>query len=130
MNTFGEFFKKYIDISKLPDSINNSELLNISVNSDYRGMDIHIGSEALIDRQNIFQAESMIRSSILNLAVCYLYPHYDSTLFDLDYYPQLILELKRRNATLNGTLNDSSVSIEGNRLILELKHGGKDFLSL
>ena len=81
-----------------------------------------------VKRDDIFLAEDMIKKSVLALSDCRYEPHYDSSLFDLSYYQELIKELKRRNASLNGTLNDSEVQIRDNELIIELKHGGKDFL--
>ena len=128
MKSFGEFFKKYIDVSKLPDSINNSIILNVSVDSVNRTMFISAQCPALVDRNDIFLTENLIRNGVLNLTGCYFSPRYDSTLFDTDYFPQLVLELKRRNASLNGTLNDSTVTMDGNRLVIELKHGGKELL--
>ena len=128
MKSFGEFFEKYIDVSKLPDSINNSIILNVSVDSVNRTMFISAQCPALVDRNDIFLTENLIRNGVLNLTGCYFSPRYDSTLFDTDYFPQLVLELKRRNASLNGTLNDSTVTMDGNRLVIELKHGGKELL--
>ncbi len=110
MKKFADIFKNYIDIKKLPSSINNSIVTEV------------------IDREDIFNAESMIRNSVLGLYGCSYYPHYDSTLFDLSYYPELVKELKRRNASLNGTLNDSTAEIKDKELLIDLKHGGKDFL--
>ena len=128
MKNFSDFFGNYIDISKLPESINKSIIINVKVDAGERWMEIQAECAGLIERKDIFEAENMIKQSILNLSVCYFIPHYDGTLFDLSYYPQLIMELKRRNATLNGTLNDSTVEQKDHRLIIDLKHGGRDIL--
>ena len=128
MKKFADIFKNYIDIKNLPSSINNSIVTKTAVNTNSRIMNIDAQCSEVIDREDIFNAESMIRNSVLGLYGCSYYPHYDSTLFDLSYYPELVKELKRRNASLNGTLNDSTAEIKDKELLIDLKHGGKDFL--
>ncbi len=128
MKKFEEFFSNYLDLSKVCPAIKESEILHINIDTSARSMAIEAKCPALADHKDIIDTENIIKSSILNLSDCRFMPRYDGELFDLDYYPQLILELKRRCISLNGTLNDSSVSLDGNRLIVELKHGGKDLL--
>ena len=128
MKTFSDFFGRYLDISKLPDSINNSQVINIKTDSVIRSMEIYIECFELVDRKTIFDAEKIICKSVLNLSQCFLNPHYESSLFSAEYYPELILELKRRCASLNGTLNESSAELKDNKFIITLQHGGKDIL--
>ncbi len=128
MNTFSECFRKYIDTKNLPDGINYSIISNVKVDSSARVMEIYAQCSELIDRASIFEAERKICESMLGLSKCFFYPHYDSTLFDIEYYPQLVLELKRRNASLNGTLNDSKAEVKENTIVVYLQHGGRDIL--
>ncbi len=128
MNKFTDFFGRYIDIKNLPDGINNSVISNIKVDSEQRVMNIYVECSELLDRKDIFETERKIKQSVLNLSNCFFRPHYESILFDIGYYPQLVMELKRRNASLNGTLNDSTAEIVGNRIVIYLQHGGKDLL--
>ena len=118
MNRFVDFFGRYIDTKNLPDGIYNSIISNIKIDSGQRVMNIYAECGELIDRKAIFEAERKIRESVLNLAQCFFRPHYESILFDIGYYPQLVMELKRRNASLNGTLNDSTAEIVGNRIVI------------
>ena len=46
----------------------------------------------------------------------------------MEYYPNLVQELKRRDASINGTLNQSSARLEGDKLIVTLSHGGGNLL--
>ena len=128
MKTFSDIFKKYIDVNKLPASIAESIVTGSNVNSQERSLIIDAECHQLINREDIFQVENLIRQSVLALYSCYFQPHYDSTLFETEYYSQLVLELKRRNASLNGTLNDSIAEIKDKTIFIELKHGGMDFL--
>lgn len=128
MKTFSDFFGRYIETSKLPEIIKNSKILNVKIDSAVCSMEIEAECSELIDRKSIFNAEKLICSGLLNISQCFFKPHYDSILFSVDYYPELILELKRRCASLNGTLNDSSAELKDNNLIITLQHGGKDIL--
>ena len=128
MKTFAGLFEKYIDTKKLPDSVNNSIITKTSISSENRTMHIYADCSELINREDIFLAEKLIRESVLALYNCFFTPHYESSLFNTDYYMQMVFELKRRNASLNGTLNDSSAEIEDKSIVIDLKHGGMDFL--
>lgn len=128
MKTFSDFFGKYVDMKTIPKNISKSRILNVKLDSVVRSMEIDAECSDLIDRKSIFSAEKLICSSVLNLAQCFINPHYDSTLFSIDYYPELVFELKRRCASLNGILNDSVAELKDNTLIITLQHGGKDIL--
>ena len=103
MNKFIDFFGRYINLKDLPDGINNSVISNIKIDSEQRVMNIYAECSELLDRKDIFETERKIKESVLNLSNCFFRPHYESMLFDIGYYPQLVMELKRRNASLNGT---------------------------
>lgn len=128
MKTLADFFSKYLDKTNIPTVIADSIILNVKMNSVERSIKIYIECSKLIDRKIIFDTEKIILNSILSLQKCFIFPHYSSKLFTVDYYPQLVFELKRQNASLNGTLNNSVACIKDNNLIITLKHGGKDIL--
>ncbi len=128
MNTFSDFFGRYIETDSLPDSILHSTIQHIKMDSAARSMEIDAECGELTDRKAIFETERRLRESVLNLSQCFFHPHYDSTLFDIAYYPQLVLELKRRNASLNGTLNDATAELKDHTIVIYLQHGGKDIL--
>ena len=91
-------------------------------------MDIVAEFGALIRTESLFDVEKKICSSILNLSQCHILPRYDAELFTEEFFPELVTELKRRNASLNGTLNDVQVRSSDDTLIITLQHGGKDIL--
>ncbi len=128
MNSFSELFGKYVETEKITDAVKNSEVENVEIDAGQRIMQIYMRFGSLIDRRELFEAEDRICRSILNLSDCRIIPKYESEMFDTGYYPHLVMELKRRNASLNGTLNESTAEQHDHRLIIELKHGGKDIL--
>ena len=130
MNTFFDFFSGYIDTKSLPDNINSSVIVNIEIDSARRMMNIYLKCSELLERKDIFEAEKRICKSVLSLSLCFIHPRYESILFDIGYYPQMVAELKRRNASLNGTLNDSSAEVKENKIVIYLQHGGVDILTM
>lgn len=128
MNKFAEIFRNYINVDQLPEAISESIVKRTGIDIHSRTLSIDAECPSLIDKEDIYTVEDMIRKSVLALYGCDFYPHYDSSLFDIDYYPQLLKELKRRNASLNGTLNDSTAEINNKEIVIDLRHGGKDFL--
>ena len=128
LTSFFDCFHDYIDISKLPDQLIGSTISNVQIDSENRIMKVRVNCLQLINRNALFTAEKMICGSELHLMQCHIFPKYDSSLFNEDYYPELIMELKRRCASMNGTMNDSTLRIENNGLIITLKHGGAELL--
>ncbi len=66
--------------------------------------------------------------SELNLSFVTIQPHFPEESFSEDYYPELVEELRRRIASLNGTVKDSTARVEGERLTVTLAHGGAEIL--
>ena len=128
MNRFSDFFGKYLDVSMLPDSLRESGISNVKINSQTRAMEIFAELSALVSNEELFKAEKLICGSIFELMQCRIYPRYPSDLFEEGYYPELVKELKRRYASLNGTLKDSSARIVDDDIIIMLQHGGKQLL--
>lgn len=128
MNKFSDFFGKYMDISSFPECVKEGNILDIRMDSEKRSMEINTEFSALVSAETIFNTEKTVCNSILGLFQCHILPKYDPELFEESYYPELIKELKRRNATLNGTFNDSAVRIEDKDMIITLRHGGMDML--
>lgn len=128
MYTLENLIEKYVDTEKLKDVIKNCTLKNVKIDMKNRIMYIDAFFSALVKRDYLFAAEKTIAASPLMLSGCYIRPKYDASLFTVDYYPELVSELKRRIATLNGTLKGSTVRVEGERLIITLSHGGVDVL--
>ena len=128
MNRLSEFLTNYVNIEQLPASVGSGEILNIQIDSENRWLDITVSFSRLVPKSELFAAEKLICSGKLQLLNCRLLPRYPKELFTEGYYSECILEAKRRCASLNGTLNDSTARLEDHRLIVTLHHGGKDLL--
>jgi len=125
---FSDCFKNLIDIKELSAAVCGSDIINVVIDSEERTMNIYIYCRELVKRDEFFNAEKLIINSELGLSKCRIYPKFRTDLFSAEYYPELVIELKRRCASLNGTLNDSKAAVNGDKLVIDLKHGGKDIL--
>jgi DNA polymerase-3 subunit alpha (Gram-positive type) len=129
LKTFGEFFSPYIDMSGFPPSISGGEVRKIQIDSENRVLSVKIGLSTPIERDILYKLENQVAAcKQLSLSRAIIYPEYPAECFSLDYYPNLVLELKRREASINGTLKDSSPRLENGALVITLHHGGGEFL--
>ena len=128
MKTFSVFFQNYIDFSGLSDTVLNAEIRDMQVDMKARSLTAVLGFSSLVERTVLFDVEKRIRESSLGLSKAQIQPRFPEILFSTEYYPSLVLELKRRDATLNGSLKDSTVSWENSCLKISLCHGGHEIL--
>ena len=128
MNTFGTYFKKYLDMSKFIPLVGNSQLLKLCVNKEARTLEVSLGFDTLLPREEIFLVEKALVSA-LKLKSAKVNPVFRKECFTVEYYPQLVQELRRLMPSLNGTLTDSVLTVNGNSFDIELFHGGEKLLT-
>ncbi|MBE6823603.1 MAG: PolC-type DNA polymerase III [Ruminococcaceae bacterium] len=129
MKTFGEFFSGYIETAKLPPAVQNGLISQLQIDSNNRIITAEVAFPSLVERRVLYDVENRIQScKELQLAKAKIMPRFPSESFNADYYQNLVLELKRREASINGTLTDSTARVEGNKLLITLTHGGADML--
>ena len=82
-------------------------------------------SPKLLKRADLLRAQDLVAAcKALQISGAQIQPHYPQALFDVSYYPDLVQELKRREASINGTLTGSEAALDGDTLTITLKHGG------
>jgi DNA polymerase III subunit alpha, Gram-positive type len=129
LKTFGEFFSPYIDMSGFPPLISSGEVRKIQIDSENRVLSVKIRFSSPVERETLYKLENQVAAcKQLRLSRAVISPEYPAECFSLDYYPNLVLELKRREASINGTLKDSSPRLENGALVISLHHGGGEFL--
>ncbi|HEX3038507.1 MAG TPA: PolC-type DNA polymerase III [Oscillospiraceae bacterium] len=128
VKTFGDFFQNYIDISKMPSAVCNGEITAMQIDEQNRNIAMKVAFPSFVERRVLFDAEKKIAGSALGLAKASISPKFPSSSFSADCYPDLVLELKRRDASLNGSLKDSAARLQNNKFIVSLGHGGHDML--
>lgn len=127
MSTIGEIFGNNLNL-KLNKDVADGTILNISVNKSARAMTITASFNTLISGKNLFALEESIRNSNLALTKVIVMPKYNKDLFEPSYFQDLVLQVKRKIPSINGTLKDADVNVYGNNLTISLKNGGKAIL--
>lgn len=128
MALFKDIFTDILDFSKISELFQNAEITNIIYEKNLRKITINLRLNNLVDRQSIYFIEDEIKNSTLSPYSVNVRPKFNSNLFTTEYYPQLVIQLKRDTPSFNGSLNNSSISINGDNLVVNLCHGGKDIL--
>lgn len=129
LKTLGELFKRYLEDTILLSSVEQGVVQSMNIDAQKRTMDIDVAFSQPVERRVLFDTEKTLAKSKLNLNFVNIYPKFPKESFSVDYYPQLVQELSRKIASLNGTVKDSTARLEGNRLTVSLKHGGREILA-
>ena len=129
MKNFGEFFSPYIDMAGFPPQIAGSEVKTMQIDSANRTLTVKIGLASLVERGVLYRLEERIAAcKELRLSRAEIHPEFPRECFSPDCYQSLVMELKRREASINGTLKDSSARMENGAFVISLRHGGGELL--
>ena len=129
MKKFGDFFREYIDVSRFPEPVCEGRIASLQIDSAKRRLTANVSFPELVERGVLDTVESSIVSCRqLRLSKASVKPSFPKESFSLDYYPSLVMELKRREASVNGTLSDSRAKLENGKLLITLRHGGGEVL--
>ena len=129
MKSFGDFFNPYIDMAGVPPLIGGGEVRSMQIDSANRTLTVRVGFSSLVERETLYRLEKKIAACRqLRLSRAEIHPEYPKECLSLGYYPSLVMELKRREASVNGTLKDSEPRMEDGALVISLRHGGGEVL--
>ena len=125
MKTFAEVFGTYL---KSPGAAcPEGTVLSLRIDEQNRELAIETAFPALVERPVLFALEEQLREA-LNVRRVTVQPRYAKELFQTEYFSELAQELRRRDASLNGSLKGAAARLEGDTLIITLSHGGRDML--
>ena len=128
MKNFGELFQGYLKDEELLSQLGPGVVQAMRIDSKNRRMELDVAFDKIVKRRVLFDVERKLQKSELNLSFVTIQPHFPEESFSEDYYPELVEELRRRIASLNGTVKDSTARVEGERLTVTLAHGGAEIL--
>ena len=127
MKTFREVFSNYIN-NQINNDILSGNVTDVKVNASLRTLEIFVKFNNLINRSDLHKAENLLKQSSLALNKVVINPCFNKDLFTVDYFSELVSELKLTIPRINGIFGNSSVRIEDNTLIISLNNGGKAVL--
>ena len=126
MKTLEELFGSLPGGAAVPRDAAKGAVKKVNIINETREVTLWVDYPALIERSSLFQAEK-ICSEALGAAVR-IKPHFGADQFNPAYFPHLYAALKRQMPSINGTLNNAEVRLDGDRLIIQLNNGGKALL--
>ncbi len=127
MKTLGEVFSSLFALSDLNDSIARGTITKLNIMNEARSVTLGVNFDGLVERNALFDAERKI-ASVLKVATVKIKPHFGSVLFNVTYFPEMYLAIKKEIPSINGTLNNADVTYEDNALTINLFNGGKSLL--
>lgn len=127
------------DDGRFPDALFESFITDLSLSRTDRSMLLRLKAEEPLPDITVRAFEDVLQTSLqLNdVKAVFEFPEEEPAeeedpspekAVDLAMFPECLKELKRRCPAANGFLNDATPVLEGDRLILNLTHGGADLL--
>ena len=126
MKTLGNIFGSFIGDVKIPEEISSGVVAKVNIKNELRLITLWVHFDKLVDHEDLIKTEKLYSKSLDSSVI--IKPHFGKKLFTVDYFPNLYLAVKREMPSINGTLNNAEVALEGDDLIITLLNGGKAIL--
>ena len=128
MKTIQDLFSEYVGAFELPETIANGAIEKVELGLDAREMEITARFSQPVAPEALSAFEKQLAAGPLRLSKAKILPRYPLDSFSAQSFESVAAELRRRDASINGSLRDASVEIRGNTLRISLAHGGLDIL--
>ena len=123
MSTIGSIFDRYVS-EQLMERVKTGKVNSININKQNNSMTAAVEFDRLAAQSDILSLEKELVKS-LDLSSVRINTSFPSNLFSADYFQEIVVHLKRDNATLNGTFKDAQAKIQDDKFIITLYHGGE-----
>ena len=116
--TLLEVFKKYNPNGAFRDIMKNAVATGVRVEKEKKIIECHADFEQTVEKATLYKLEESIRAEY-ELNCVRILPHYDSSLFSVDYMSQIIAESERIGAVSRGFFEKYSCHIEGDKITIQ-----------
>ena len=114
---------------QLPEGMADGQILYIELDREQKKMELTASFARVIPRGELAKAGRELAQNAA-LESCRIFPRYLPTLFSPEtVLPDLVDVLKERGVLVNGFFDDAALSLEGEQLTVELRHGGGQMLA-
>lgn len=121
-----EYLYDYLDLIPVP--IYDGEIIKIVHTANLTSFSIYASFKTLQKSEDVYIFEKNMgeRLGIENFS---LMCKYTPDMFSVEYFPELILKLKKKFPVVNGFLDNANAEFKDEILTIELKNGGYDLLT-
>ncbi|MCH5202366.1 MAG: hypothetical protein J1F17_04080, partial [Oscillospiraceae bacterium] len=109
MKTVKELFSDYICTESIEDSILNTYVDDLKINTGIRSLSFVLVCDRLYNNSDFQPLNDELMNSKLLFNSVSISPRYNPSLFTPEYFSQLLITLKQKIPALNGTFKDCTV---------------------
>ena len=128
MKSFEALFERQIDCASLPEAVRKGEVRSIQVEKERRFLEITVAFPQPVEREVLFHIEKLMENSPLQVGRAVIHPRFPEESFSAEYFPSLAAELKRRDASINGSFQGATARVQEHTFLVSLSHGGHELL--
>ena len=126
MKTLGSIFGFTVGNTKIPEPITGGIVTRVNIINEVRQITLWVHFNTRIPHDELITTEKLYSKNLDSAVI--IKPHYGRELFDVSYFPDLYRAVRREIPSINGTLNNAEVRLDGDTLIITLFNGGKAIL--
>ena len=126
MKTLGSIFGFTVGNTKIPEPITGGIVTRVNIINEVRQITLWVHFNTRIPHDDLITTEKLYSKNLDSAVI--IKPHYGRELFDVSYFPDLYKAVRREIPSINGTLNNAEVRLDGDTLIITLFNGGKAIL--
>ncbi|MCI5800599.1 MAG: PolC-type DNA polymerase III [Oscillospiraceae bacterium] len=124
--TFGEIFKSFLG-GEIPSAIAAAAVEKMSIDQEERTLTVLLRLTEVAPKRELYRTEDALKRS-MGLAGASLQPRYSRELLRDGYLAEIIQELQREGALVNGFLEGATMTVAGDQVKIHLTRGGLELL--
>lgn len=117
-----ELLSKYKPEGKKLKLFENKYEYVCKIERESRRINLEVAFDKIVNKSLLYEMEEEIKK-VYELSACFILPSYPSCLFDTDYFPELICELKRNSAVVNGFFDNASMKYSDGNVTITIPDG-------
>lgn len=128
--TFRQVFGAYLPAEELPAEVAAAVVENMTIDKRRGQLSARLCLGAFVDAATLERIQNTVAQglAVMSLQRVEFIPRYPSDSLTVAAFDTIAVFLSRRHHTVNGTLRDAAVTLEGDKLTITLQHGGLDIL--
>lgn len=127
MNTFRDFFGQELNEVKLKDELLDGKLSRFLINKQTGGVVLYAVFDTFVEYSDILMLCKQLQSK-LSINRFSVSPKFPQESFGVNALNSIVMKLKEKDASMNGSFRDAQASYENGILKIELFHGGSELL--